>query len=299
MPQIGQRCKEYGAGFTPFNAGLQTVFLILHLQIRPTCLILRCSMSDILVIIPTFNEKDNVAGISRAVTEAEPNAHILFVDDSSPDGTGEIIQDLIRKDSRIHLLTQKKKEGLGRAYIAGFEWALERDYQYIFEMDCDFSHDPASIPDFLRAAENADLVLGTRYQNGVRVVNWPLRRLLLSMGASLYVRMITGLPFSDPTGGFKCFRREVLECISLNNVKSNGYSFQIEMTHSTWMLGFKIAEVPITFDERRAGQSKMTTNIITEAVCMVWNLAIKSNFRRTPGLRMNPKSILALKESSA
>lgn len=250
-------------------------------------------MSNILVIIPTFNEKDNVAGISRAVTQAEPNAHILFVDDSSPDGTGAVIQDLMKDHPHIHLLTREEKQGLGRAYIAGFQWALAREYQYIFEMDCDFSHNPASIPDFLQAAQQADLVLGTRYQNGVRVVNWPLKRLVLSMGASLYVRLVTGLPFSDPTGGFKCFRREVLETISLDGVQSNGYSFQIEMTHNAWMLGFKIAEVPITFDERRSGQSKMSHHIISEAVGMVWTLAMRNKFRRKPRITVNPKSILA------
>jgi dolichol-phosphate mannosyltransferase len=253
-------------------------------------------MSNILVIIPTFNEKDNVGGISRAVAQTEPNAHILFVDDSSPDGTGAVIQTLMNDDPHIHLLVREQKQGLGRAYIAGFKWALERDYEYIFEMDSDFSHNPASIPSFLRAAQKADLVLGTRYQDGVRVVNWPLKRLVLSMGASLYVRTITGLPFSDPTGGFKCFRREVLESIALDEMESNGYSFQIEMTHNAWMLGFQIAEVPITFDERRSGQSKMTYHIISEAVCIVWHLAIRARFRRKPQVSMHPKSILAVKE---
>jgi len=249
-------------------------------------------MSNILIIIPTFNEKDNVAGISRAVTQAEPSAHILFVDDNSPDGTGAVIKELMNDNPGIHLLTREKKQGLGRAYIAGFKWALERHYEFIFEMDADFSHNPASIPEFLDVAQNADMVLGTRYKNGIRVVNWPLHRLMLSMGASLYVRTITGLPFSDPTGGYKCFRRSVLEAINLDDVKSNGYSFQIEMTHNAWMLGFHIVEAPITFDERRSGQSKMHYGIIREAVRMVWNLAARNRFRRSPRFDRHPNSIL-------
>ena len=256
-------------------------------------------MSDILVIIPTYNEKDNVAGISRAVALAEPTADILFVDDSSPDGTGSVIQTLMQDDPRIHLMTRDAKQGLGRAYIAGFKWALERDYQFIFEMDADFSHNPISIPSFLRAAQKADVVLGTRYQEGVRVVNWPLKRLVLSMGASLYVRTITGMPFSDPTGGYKCFRRSVLESIQLDDVQSNGYSFQIEMTHYAWMMGFKISEVQITFDERRSGQSKMTYNIVREAVLMVWNLAMRRHFRRSPRVTVHPKSIVNAAGGSA
>lgn len=248
-------------------------------------------MSKVLVIIPTYNEKDNVAGISQAVMAAEPTAHILFVDDNSPDGTGSVIEALRVDNNQINLLTREEKEGLGRAYLAGFKWALEREYEFIFEMDSDFSHNPASIPAFLRAAQKADLVLGTRYQNGVRVVNWPLKRLVLSMGASMYVRVVTGLPFSDPTGGYKCFRRKVLEAIHLDDIRSNGYSFQIEMTHTAWMMGFKVAEVPITFDERRSGQSKMNYNIIREAVRMVWHLAVRTKFRRKPRIEIHPDSV--------
>lgn len=250
-------------------------------------------MSGVLVIIPTYNEKDNVTSIARAVFHASPEAHILFVDDSSPDGTGDVVESMMRGETRIHLLIREAKQGLGRAYLAGFRWALERDYEYIMEMDCDFSHNPASIPFFIRQAQKADLVLGTRYDQGIRVVNWPLKRLILSMGASLYVRMILGMPFSDPTGGYKCFRRKVLENIDLKNINSNGYSFQIEMTYQAWMRGFKIAEVPITFDERRSGQSKMNYAIIHEAFRLVWHLAARNKFRRSPRVALHPESVAA------
>lgn len=239
-------------------------------------------MNKTLVIIPTYDEKDNVRPIARAVFDVKPDADVLFVDANSPDGTGAILDAMATGDSRVHVIHQASKQGLGRAYIEGFKWALDRQYEFIFEMDSDFSHDPAELPNFINAAAQADLVLGSRYLNGIRITNWPLRRLLLSMGGALYVRTATGMPFSDPTGGFKCFRRRVLQSIDLDRIRSNGYSFQIEMTHSAWMKGFAIGEIPITFVDRRAGYSKMNSSIFREALLMVWRLVLRSRFRRRP-----------------
>lgn len=239
-------------------------------------------MEKILVIIPTYNEADNVERISTSVLSSLPDADLLFVDDSSPDGTGAIADRLAASNPRIHVLHRTVKDGLGRAYIAGFKWALARDFNRIFEMDADFSHDPARLPAFIEEARQSDLVLGTRYKGGIRVINWPLNRLLTSMGAGMYVRAITGMPVSDPTGGYKCFRREVLEAIDLDAVQSNGYSFQIELTHTAWWLGFRIGEVPIVFEDRRAGHSKFNSKIAREAFFMVWRLAAKHGFRRHP-----------------
>ena len=239
-------------------------------------------MEKTVVIIPTYNEADNVRPISAAVLENLPEADVLFVDDGSPDGTGRIADELAAAEPRIKVLHRKSKDGLGRAYIAGFKWALERDYERIFEMDADFSHDPRTLPAFIEEARRSDLVLGTRYKGGIRVINWPLNRLLTSMGAGMYVRAITGMPVSDPTGGFKCFRREVLQAIDLDAVRSNGYSFQIEMTHTAWWLGFRIGEVPIVFEDRRVGKSKFNSKIAREAFFMVWRLAARHWFRRHP-----------------
>lgn len=250
-------------------------------------------MSDTLIVIPTYNEKDNVREMAHAIFHACPDVDILFVDDNSPDGTGRIIDEMCQVDPRVHVMHRKGKEGLGRAYIAGFRWALRKSYEFIFEMDCDFSHDPAALPDFRKAAVNADLVLGTRYAGGIRVINWPLGRLFLSKGAAMYVRMITGMPFTDPTGGFKCFRRSVLETIELEHIRSNGYSFQIEMTHQTWLHGFRVVEVPITFEERRMGISKMSASIVREALLLVWRLYFKCGFRRKPSQPVHPRSIAA------
>jgi dolichol-phosphate mannosyltransferase len=236
-------------------------------------------MEKPLIIIPTYNEQENVRSITAAIFQAGPGVNILFVDDNSPDGTGNIVKEMAQTDKRVHLLHQNDKRGLGRAYIAGFKWALERDYTHIFEMDADFSHNPAEIPKFLAAAQNADLVLGSRYINGIRIINWPLSRLILSQAASTYVRLITGMPFSDPTGGYKCFRREVLEAVDLDRIKSNGYSFQIEMTYMAWKLNFRIKEVPIVFEDRRSGHSKMNPAIIREAL----GLVVKLRFRAVPG----------------
>jgi len=234
------------------------------------------AMNDTLIIIPTYNECENVRAVAAAVFSAAPDADLLFVDDGSPDGTGAIADEMAAADARIQVLHRAEKNGLGRAYIAGFQWALERHYQFIFEMDADFSHNPADIPRLRAAAQEAGLVLGSRYLGGIRVINWPLQRLILSRGAGVYVKLITGLPFTDPTGGFKCFRRCVLEAIPLEKIESNGYSFQVEMTHTAWRTGCRIVEVPIIFEERRNGCSKMSKKIIFEALFMVWKLRTRS-----------------------
>lgn len=244
-------------------------------------------MGKSVVIIPTYDERDNVGPIAQAVFAAVSSTDILFVDDNSPDGTGQLLDQMAAADPRIHVLHRPGKQGLGRAYIAGFKWALARDYVFIFEMDADFSHSPTELPNFLKTMESADLVLGSRYIGGIRVMNWPLSRLLLSTGASAYVRLVTGLPIYDPTGGFKCFRRTVLEAIDLDRVTSNGYSFQIEMTHNAWMKGFRIQEIPIVFEDRRLGYSKMRLGIAREAFIMVLRLAARNCFRRTPRVRVN------------
>jgi dolichol-phosphate mannosyltransferase len=249
-------------------------------------------MNATLVVIPTYNEKENVADLIQALFRASQEIDLLFVDDNSPDGTGRMLDDFAAKEPRIHVLHRSGKQGLGRAYIAGFTWALQRHYEFIFEMDADFSHDPNDVPRILEGAKGSDLALGSRYIGGIRVINWPLSRLFLSKGAAVYVRIITGMPFSDPTGGFKCYRRAVLEAIDLDQIRSNGYSFQIEMTHQTWMRGFHIAEVPIVFVERRSGLSKMSSHIVREALWMVWKLFFRCGLRRRPGPR-NPKSVLA------
>ena len=235
-----------------------------------------------LIIIPTYDERENVESMTEAVLKQEPAANILFVDDNSPDGTGALRDRIAAREPRVFVLHRAGKEGLGRAYIAGFKWALARDYTLICEMDCDFSHDPAALPSLFKAAAEADLVLGSRYIGGIRVMNWPMSRLLLSTGAAQYVKLVTGMPVNDPTGGFKCFRRAVLESIDLDRITSNGYSFQIEMSHSAWMKGFTIKEVPIVFEDRRAGYSKMRANIATEALIMVLKLWARCGFRRSP-----------------
>jgi dolichol-phosphate mannosyltransferase len=233
-----------------------------------------------LVIVPTYNERDNLPGIVEAL--AKLSVDLLVVDDSSPDGTGELADELAAKYNFVNVLHRQQKNGLGRAYCAGFEWALEHDYEFVFEMDGDFSHDPNDIPRFLKMADEADLVLGTRYRGGIRVNNWPLRRLMLSLGAAKYVKWITGMPFSDPTGGYKCFRRRALESVDLADVRSNGYSFQIEMTHKIWRQGLRVAEQNIVFTERIEGTSKMSWHIAWEAVWMVWRLWLQHGLRRWP-----------------
>ncbi len=230
----------------------------------------------VLVVIPTYNERTNLPLLIPAVLGQDPRIDVLIVDDSSPDGTGELADELAVADPRVHALHRAAKEGLGKAYIAGFKWALERGYDFVFEMDADFSHDPKFIPEFLRAAEDADLVIGSRYKAGVNVINWPMSRLLLSIGANQYARWVTGLPLADSTGGFKCFRRRVLEAISLDRVRSNGYAFQIEMSFLAWKKGFRIKEIPIVFTDRVEGQSKMNKRIVREAIWMVWWLRLRS-----------------------
>jgi dolichol-phosphate mannosyltransferase len=207
------------------------------------------------------------------------------VDGNSPDGTGKTADELAGKHPQIHVLHEQKKNGLGRAYIAGFKWALERGYEFIFEMDCDFSHNPDDVPAFLEAARDADLVLGSRYKDGIRVINWPLKRLVLSRSAGKYVKLVTGMPFTDPTGGYKCFRRRALLAVNLDAVQSKDYSFQIEMTHILWQQGFRIVEVPIIFTDRAEGHSKMSGHIVSEALWMVWWLWLRSGLRRSPRKR--------------
>jgi dolichol-phosphate mannosyltransferase len=229
-----------------------------------------------LVIIPTYNESENIGRIVPQVLEKDTSIHVLIVDDNSPDGTGRIADEMANQDDRILVIHRQSKSGLGTAYITGFKFALENGYDLVFEMDCDFSHDPKYIVGFLEAVKDADLVLGSRYISGVNVINWPMSRLLLSYYANVYSRLVTGLPVRDATGGFKCFRREVLEDIDLDRVKSNGYSFQIEMSFRAWKKGFKIKEIPIVFEDRKVGQSKMSKKIVREAVWMVWRLRLWS-----------------------
>ena len=236
-----------------------------------------------LVVIPTYNERENVGRLVPRVREICPECEVLVVDDASPDGTSGVVRELGGRNRRVHLMEREGKLGLGTAYTAGFRWGLERDFDLFFEMDADFSHDPAAIPGFLDSVRDHDLVLGSRYVHGISIVNWPLRRLALSKAAALYVRWITGLPVTDPTGGYKCFRRAVLEAIDLSAVHSNGYAFQIEMTYRAWMLGFRIREIPIIFVDRHAGSSKMSGHVVREALWNVWRLAAANRFRRRPG----------------
>jgi len=243
-------------------------------------------MNQTLIIVPTYNERENFPRMAEKLLSLPVAIDVLVVDDNSPDGTGKLADEMAAKHPQIKVLHRTEKNGLGRAYIAGFKWALAHGYEFIFEMDCDFSHDPNEIPAFLKAAQNADLVLGTRYRGGIRVINWPLSRLILSRFAGIYVNLVTGMPISDPTGGYKCFRREALKSINLDEVRSNGYSFQIEMTHRLWRQGFTVAEVPIIFTDRTEGQSKMAGGIINEAFWMVWWLWLQNGMRRSPRARV-------------
>lgn len=226
-----------------------------------------------LVVIPTYNEATNLPQLLPLVLKQDPRLDVLVVDDNSPDGTGRLADEIVAREPRVHVLHQEGKQGLGTAYRAGFRWALERDYAYVFEMDADFSHDPKHLPEFLAAIEDADLVLGCRYlERRVTVVNWPMSRLLLSYFANVYARVATGLRLWDATGGFKCYRRAVLETIDLASVRSNGYAFQIETSFRAWRRGFRIKEIPIVFVDRTVGDSKMSGAIVREAVWMVWRL---------------------------
>ena len=237
--------------------------------------------NEILVIIPTYNEIENVDKMITTVLGLDKKIDILIVDDNSPDKTGEFVKTEYSKEKRVNLIERAGKLGLGTAYIEGFKFALENNYQYILEMDCDFSHNPEDILRLLEAAEEYDLVIGSRYIQGVNVVNWPLRRLILSIGASLYTRIVTGLPIRDATSGFKCFKRKVIESIELDKIHSNGYSFQIEMHYRTWKKGFKIKEIPIVFTDRIDGVSKMGKNIVKEAIFMVWKLRFPKLFGKS------------------
>ena len=235
-------------------------------------------MKRCLVIIPTFNEADNLPRLLPIILSLGSHFNILIVDDNSPDGTAKLVKEMQKSEERIHLIERPGKMGLGTAYVAGFKFALANGFDYIFEMDADFSHDPAELPRLLAKAEEYDLVIGSRYIEGVNVVNWPMKRLLLSYFANIYTRVITGMPVRDATGGFKCFRRKVLESIDLDAIHSNGYSFQIEMSYKSWRKGFRVCEIPIVFVDRRIGVSKMSKKIVYEAVWMVWRLKIRSLF---------------------
>ena len=232
------------------------------------------------MIVPTYNERENIEVLLPKLLALPHDLHVLVVDDASPDGTGQFVADWMKQQPRLHLLSRAGKMGLGSAYREGFRYALDHGAEYIFEMDADLSHDPDAIPDFLKNAEDADVVLGSRYLHGVTVVNWPLQRLILSYTANLYTRVITGLPLKDATGGFKCFRRRALEAVRLDRVRSDGYAFQIEMSFKIWKKGFRIREIPIVFVDRRAGVSKMSRKIIWEAAGMVWRLTLLDLFGR-------------------
>jgi len=229
-----------------------------------------------LVIIPTYNELDNVQKLIPHIIEKYPELDILIVDDNSPDGTANYVEELSKSEPRVKLIKREKKLGLGTAYVEGFKYMLTNGYDAVIQMDADYSHDPKEIKNFLKKIKDYDLVIGSRYINGVRVINWPIRRLLLSYFANLYTRIITGMPIKDATGGFKCIKRNVIESINLDEIRSNGYSFQIEINFLAWRKKFKIIEIPIVFVERVQGSSKMSKKIVREAVFMVWKLRLKS-----------------------
>ena len=234
----------------------------------------------ILVCIPTYNEIESVERIVPKIFSMAEGIEILIIDDNSPDKTGEKVEEMMTSNSKIHLIKRPGKMGLGTAYVEGFKYAIENNFDLVFEMDADFSHDPEAIPSFLETIKENDLVIGSRYSNGVNVVYWPMKRLLLSYFANVYTKVITGMKIHDATGGYKCYRIEVLKSIDLNKIKSNGYSFQIEMTFKAWKKGFRIKEIPIVFRDRLAGTSKMNKTIVYEAVFMVWKLRFRSMFNR-------------------
>ncbi len=233
-----------------------------------------------LIIIPTYNEAKNIKRLIEEIFKLDLDINILIIDDNSPDGTGNIVEEVAKRDHKVNLIKREGKMGLGTAYVTGFKYAIDNKYDYIFEMDADFSHDPKEIPNFLEKIKECDLVIGSRYIKGVNVINWPLRRLILSYGANIYTRFITGLPIKDSTSGYKCFKRKVLENIDLNSIHSGGYSFQIEMNYKTWKKDFKIAEIPIIFVDRTEGKSKMSKKIVREAIWMVWKLRILNLLKR-------------------
>ncbi len=238
-----------------------------------------------LVCLPTYDERENLAPVVAAIHAAAPEVDVLVIDDSSPDGTGRLADEIAARDARVHVLHREVKQGLGKAYLAGFAWALERGYGLVLEMDADFSHDPRYLPVLLARAAEADLVLGSRYVPGGGTVNWGLARRIISRGGSLYARTILGIPVRDLTGGFKCFRREVLEAIDLGSVECTGYAFQIELTYRALCRGFRVVEVPIVFADRRVGQSKMSRGIVLEAMRKVWSIRF-SRFAREGARRL-------------
>ena len=237
-------------------------------------------MAKALVIIPTYNEAENIEKLIEEVLKQSSILEMLVVDDNSPDGTAAIVQRVQQTNPKVHLLQRPRKMGLGTAYVAGFKFALDHGYDFAFEMDADFSHNPEKLPVMLNAMKECDLVIGSRYISGVNVVNWPLKRLLLSYFANIYTRVITGMPVHDATAGFKCYRRAVLETMNLDAIISNGYAFQIETNFRAWKKGFTLKEIPITFVDRRVGVSKMSKSIVYEAVFMVWKLKLLSIFNR-------------------
>ncbi len=231
-----------------------------------------------IVIIPTYNEKENIRHIISKILEVEPDFEILVVDDKSPDGTGQIVKDMQKDNSRIHIIERNGKMGLGSAYVVGFKFAVQNSYDFVVQMDADFSHNPESIPQLVKRLDDYDLVIGSRYVDGISVVNWPLSRLFLSYFANIYARIVTGVPVNDLTGGFKCIKRNVLETINLDEINADGYGFQIEVNFLAHEKGFKIVEVPIIFIDRRAGTSKMSKKIIWEAFWLVWKLRFRKCF---------------------
>jgi dolichol-phosphate mannosyltransferase len=231
-----------------------------------------------IIIIPTYNEIDNIEKMIRTLFSLYPTISLLIIEDGSPDGTAKIVKNLMSEFNQLFMIERQGKLGLGTAYVTGFKYALEKNYQYVFEMDCDFSHDPVAVQDLLSAALVNDMVIGSRYIDGIRIINWPFKRLLLSYGASLYTRFITGITIFDTTGGFKCFTRKALLSLDLAKIISNGYSFQLELNYKLWAKGLSIKEVPIIFYERRDGQSKMNGGIIFEAVFAVFFLRLKKIF---------------------
>jgi dolichol-phosphate mannosyltransferase len=231
-----------------------------------------------LIIIPTYNEIDNIERMLDTLFGLYPEVSLLIIEDGSPDGTAKVVKDKQAKYKNLHMIERTGKLGLGSAYITGFKWALEREYNYVFEMDCDFSHDPAQVKDLLEAAQTNDLIIGSRYIEGIRIINWPFRRLLLSYLASIYTRAVTGIPVFDTTGGFKCFTRKALQALNLDNIIAKGYIFQLELNYKVWLSGLRVREVPIIFYERRDGQSKMGGGIIFEALFAVVRLRVKAMF---------------------
>jgi dolichol-phosphate mannosyltransferase len=238
---------------------------------------------EVLIVVPTYNERENIERILNELLSLGIDLDVLVVDDNSPDGTGDFVDEIVQRQPRVHVMHRPGKLGLGSAYITAFKWALENtDAKFVFEMDADFSHDPRAVPEFLEKIKDADLVIGSRYLDGITVMNWPLRRLMLSVGANIYTRIVTGMPVKDATGGFKCFRRSVLEALPLDSIKSDGYSFQIEMNYHAWKRKFRIVEIPIIFVDRQEGISKMSRRIIYEAAFLVWKLRFASIFGRLP-----------------